>query len=151
MFVSDPLEEVFTTIGKVDPHYRSWPRVDTSETFFQVHTRIHLERTTNETCLLSTARAFLDYLTACATDNAVTIQQIVITTAPHDNRSRHWKSEPLIKVEVSVDELGIPNRILYHTPGRCYSERKAHRKGELQLKTVYQARRVSPSKSSSPA
>lgn len=148
MFVSDPLEEVFTTTGKVDPRYKSWPRVDTSETFFQIHTRVHLERITDETCLLSTARAFLDYLAACSTDDAVTIQQIFMVTAPYDNRSKNWKSEPLLKVEVSVDKFGVQNRIVYHTPGRRYSDRKAQKKGEFQLKTVYQARRLSRSKSS---
>lgn len=106
-----------------------------------------MERTTHETCLLSAPRALLDYLAACATDSAVTIQQIFITTAPHDNRSRNWKSEPLIKVEVSVDQFGVENRILYHTPDKCYSERKFHRKGELKLKTVYQARGVRHTKS----
>lgn len=137
--MSDPNEEVITTIGKLDLRYKSWPRVDTSETFFQVHIRLRSEDDSYAACLLSTPRALLDYLSACACDPVITIQQIVITTPPHTNRSTKWKSETLIKVEVSLDKFELPNKILYHTANDCYSECRIYGKGQSLLDTVYQA------------
>lgn len=69
MIVSDPQEEVITLIGKVDPSYKSWPRVDISETFFHVHTKQRGEsRLTFGAILLSTPRAILDFLECCQRD-----------------------------------------------------------------------------------
>lgn len=140
--MSDPAEEVITTIGKVDLRYKSWPRVDTSETFFQVHVKQRSEDDSYGACLLSTPRALLDYLAACTSDNAITVQQIIITTAPHTNRSKTWKTETLIKIEVGLDKHELPNKILYHTADDCYSECRIYGKGQSLLETVYQARKT---------
>lgn len=141
MFVSDPIEEVITTAGKVDPGYKCWPRVDTSETFFQIHIKQHeyTAYAADATILLSTPRALLDYLGFCATDTALQIQKILVTTAPHINRKNTWRTEVLFTLEVSTDEYGIPNQILYHTSDDCYSECRIFGKGKSQLEIIYKA------------
>ncbi|BBH47640.1 hypothetical protein [Pseudomonas sp. KU43P] len=151
MFVSDPQEEVITLVGKVDPSHKSWPRVDTSETFFQVHTKQKGDpKLTFGVILLATPRALLDYLECCQRDEQIRIQQIVISTPPHANRSKHWHTEALIKLEVSFDDNGVPNAIIYHTADDSYYEDRVYGKGKEHnpraLQAIYKARRKSPSK-----
>lgn len=145
MFVSDPQEEVITLIGKVDPSYKSWPRVDTSETFFYVHAKQRGEsKLTFGVVLLATPRALLDFLECCQRDEQIRIEQIVISTPPHTNQTKLWRTEALIKLEVSFDENEVPNSIIYHTTNDTYHEDRVYgkRKGQDQqvLKTVYKAR-----------
>lgn len=145
MFVSDPQEEVITLIGKVDPSYKSWPRVDTSETFFHIHAKQRGEsKLTFGVVLLATPRALLDFLECCQRDEQIQIVQIVISTPPHANRSKLWRTEALIKLEVSFDENEVPNSIRYHTTDNTYFEDRVYGKqtGQEQriLKTVYKAR-----------
>lgn len=145
MFVSDPQEEVITLIGKVDPSYKSWPRVDTSETFFQVHTKQRGDpKLTYGVVLLATPRALLDFLECCQRDDQIRIEQIVISTPPHANRARLWRTEILTKLEVSFDENELPNSITYHTTDNTYYEERVYgkRKAQDQLifKIVYKAR-----------
>jgi len=145
VFVSDPQEEVITLIGKVDPSYKSWPRVDTSETFFHVHAKQRGEsKRTFGVVLLATPRALLDFLECCQRDEQIRIEQIVISTPPHANRSRLWRTEALTKLEVSFDENELPNSITYHTADDTYYEDRVYgkQKGQDQriLKTLYKAR-----------
>ncbi|MNJ31336.1 hypothetical protein D3C77_259680 [compost metagenome] len=145
MFVSDPQEEVITLIGKVDPSYKSWPRVDTSEIFFHVHTKQRGEsKRTFGVVLLATPRALLDFLECCERDVQIRIEQIFISTPPHANRSRHWRTEALIKLEVGFDENEVPNSIIYHTIDETYYEDRVYGRrkdqGQPTLKTVYNAR-----------
>ncbi|MNJ56356.1 hypothetical protein D3C77_518980 [compost metagenome] len=145
MFVSDPQEEVITLIGKVDPSHKSWPRVDISETFFQVHTKQRGDpKLTFGVVLLATPRALIDFLACCQRDEQIRIEQIVISTPPHANRSQLWRTEALFKLEVGFDENKVPNSIIYHTPDDTYYEDRVYgkRKGQDQqdLKTVYKAR-----------
>lgn len=153
MFVSDPQEEVITLIGKVDPSYKSWPRVDTSETFFHVHTKQRGEsRLTFGAILLSTPRALLDFLECCQRDEQIQIDQIVLSTAPHANQTKHWRTEALTKLEVSYDDNGVPNAIVYHTADHIYFEERVFGKGKDQnqhsFQTIYRARRARRPKSS---
>ncbi|MEE1867011.1 hypothetical protein [Pseudomonas auratipiscis] len=155
MFVSDPQEEVITLIGKVDPSYKSWPRVDTSETFFHVHTKQRGEsRLTFGVVLLATPRALLDFLECCQRDEQIRIEQIALSTPPHANQTKHWRTEALIKLEVSFDDNGVPNSIIYHTADDAYYEDRVFGKDKGQdlrkLQTIYKARstrRTSPGKS----
>lgn len=150
MFVSDPQEEVITLIGKVDPSHKSWPRVDTSETFFQVHTKQQGDpKLTFGVILLATPRALLDFLECCQRDEQIRIVQIIISTPPHVNRSRKWRTEALVKLEVGFDDNEVPNSIIYHTIDETYYEDRVYGKrrnrGQPALKTVYKSRsRSSP-------
>jgi hypothetical protein len=145
VFVSDPQEEVITFIGKVDPSHKSWPRVDTSETFFQVHTKQQGDpKLTFGVILLATPRALLDFLECCQRDEQIRIVQIIISTPPHANRSRKWRTEALAKLEVGFDDNEVPNSIIYHTIDETYYEDRVYGKRKKQnqpaLKTVYKAR-----------
>lgn len=145
MFVSDPQEEVITLIGKVDPSHKSWPRVDTSETFFQVHTKQQGDpKLTFGVILLATPRALLDFLECCQRDEQIRIVQIIISTPPHANRSRKWRTEALAKLEVGFDDNEVPNSIIYHTIDETYYEDRVYGKrrnqGQPALITVYKAR-----------
>lgn len=63
MFVSDPYEEIITQKGKADPNYKSWRRVDTSETLFQVHTNPRNAKSiTTGVRPRATPRSLLDFL-----------------------------------------------------------------------------------------
>ncbi|WJD61528.1 hypothetical protein [Pseudomonas kurunegalensis] len=149
MFVSDPQEEVITHIGKVDPSHKSWPRVDTSETFFQVHTKQRGDpKLTFGVILLATPRALIDYLECCQRDEQIRIVQIIISTPPHANRSRTWRTEALVKLEIGFDDNEVPNSIVYHTIDETYYEDRVYGKrkdqGQQILKSVYKARSKRP-------
>ncbi|MNJ35280.1 hypothetical protein [Pseudomonas alkylphenolica] len=156
MFVSDPQEEIITLIGKVDPGYKSWPRVDTSETFFHVHAKQRGESSvTVGVVLLATPRALLDFLVCCQRDEQLRIEQIVISTPPHANHTKLWRTEALCKLEVSLDEYEVPNMIIYHTPTEIYYEDRVFgrckAKEQHNLKTVYKARSKRPAKAKQPS
>lgn len=144
MFVSDPNEEFITLEGKVDPNYKSWPRVDTSETFFQVHTKArNAKNITSGVVLLATPRALLDFLEIVEKSEEIRIEQILLTTPPHANHSKLWRTETLVKLEVSLDQHEQATEIAYHTPNDCYREERVYGKGGGALKTIYKSRKKS--------
>lgn len=146
MFVSDPYEEVITLEGKVDPNYKSWPRVDTSETFFQVHAKPrNAKNITSGVVLLATPRALLDFLEICQKSEELRIEQILLTTPPHANHSKVWRTETLLKLEVSLDQYELASEIVYHTPDDCYREERVSGKGGGALQTIYKSRTRPPS------
>jgi hypothetical protein len=145
VFVSDPYEEVITIEGKVDPNYKSWPRVDTSETFYQVHTKPQNARNiTSGVVLLATPDALIDFLEICRKSEERRIEQILLTTPPHANHSRLWRTETLVKLEVRIDQCGLAGEILYHTASGCYREERVYGKGGGELSTIYKSRKRQP-------
>ena len=145
MFVSDPYEEVITLEGKVDPNYKSWPRVDTSETFFQVHTKPrNAKKITSGVVLLARPRALLDFLETCQKSEERLIEQILLTTPPHANHSKLWRTETLVRLEVRLDQCEVASEILYHTPIGCYREERVYGKGGGELNTIYKSRKRQP-------
>ena len=145
MFVSDPQDEVITLFGKMDPTFKSWPRVDTSETFFQVHTRrLSGNDETVGVVLLGTPRAFLEFLEIWQKDDDLRIEQIVLSTPPHANRSKVWRTETLVELEVSVDRQDHPREIIYHTAKNWYREERVYGEGGGPLSTIYRSRNPRP-------
>lgn len=145
MFVSDPQEEVITLEGKVDPNYKSWPRVDTSETFFQVHTTPRDPKNmTTGVVLLATPHALLDFLEICQKSDEPRIEQILLSTPPHANHSKLWRTETLVKLEVRLDQYEVASEILYHTPIGCYREERVYGKSGGELNTIYKSRKRQP-------
>lgn len=144
MFVTDPEEEIVTLLGKVDPTFKSWPRVDTSETFYQVHTKRrsgkNYKTDTTGVVLLATPRAFLEFLEICKNDDGLAIVRIVLSTPPHANRSRRWRTETLVKLEVCLDEHEVPNSIIYYTENDSYVEDRVYGKAGGKRTTIYRSR-----------
>lgn len=145
MFVSDPYEEIITLESKVDPNYKSWPRVDAGETFYQVHTRPqNAKNITSGVSLLAIPDALLDFLDSCQKSEELRIEQILLTTPPHANHSRFWRTETLVELEVSLDQYELASEIFYHPPNGCYQEERVYGKGSGELKTIYKSRKRHP-------
>lgn len=144
MFVTDREEEIVTLLGKVEPRFKSWPRVDTSETFYQVHAKRRTDRNyrndSTGVVLLATPQALLDFLKIRKNDEGLVIVQIVLSTPPHANRSRRWRTETLVELEVCLDEHEVPNTIIYYTENDSYVEDRVHGKRGGNRMTVYKSR-----------
>ncbi|TRO38240.1 hypothetical protein EQ845_07160 [Pseudomonas putida] len=144
VFVTDPEEEVVTLLGKVDPTFKSWPRVDTSETFYQVHTRRRVDRSYKNditgVVLLATPQALLEFLGICDKDQGLMIVQVVLSTPPYANRSRRWRTEKLMELDACLDEYGVPNTIIYYTENDSYVEDRVYGKAGGKRMTLYKSR-----------
>jgi hypothetical protein len=142
VFITDPREEIFNDNEKVYRPLQAWPRVDTSETYYQVFIIQSHPLSTDadpSAVLLSTPSALVDFIVDCQRIHQTKIQEILVTLPPHIHDGESWITVKLVELMVRIGKEGRLSSIQYRTNDETYVEYLSTDGWEIKLDTIYQA------------